>query len=169
MSKRKLFDWRNFWGRWLDASGLLFWRQKNFSACNVPVTVSFGKDHLGFRGERIAAEYLKKKGYRIVEAGHRQRLGEIDLVAVDNHCIVFVEVKTWKSDSDQDPSMAVNRSKQEKLTRAGLIYLKEHRLLESPARFDIVSIVWDGQPASEPRIRHFPHAFEAAGRGQLFT
>jgi putative endonuclease len=149
-------------GRWLEASGLFFGPKK-------PARISSSENSLGFKGEQVAAQYLQRMGYRIIEIGHRQRLGEIDLIAVDRNCLVFVEVKTWKSDSDQDPSMAVSRSKQEKLTRAGLIYLKEHRLLESPARFDVISIVWDGDAASQPRIRHFPNAFEAIGRGQLFS
>jgi Holliday junction resolvase-like predicted endonuclease len=67
---------------------------------------------LGPAGERAAARYLQRLGYRIVARGHRQRLGEIDLIALDGECLVFVEVKTWASDADGDPSHAVEFRKQ---------------------------------------------------------
>ena len=126
---------------------------------------------LGPAGEKAAAAYLQKIGYRILARGHRQRLGEIDLVALDGQCIVFVEVKTWASDSQGDPSLAVDSAKQEKLTRAALIYLKRRGLLEQPARFDVISIVWPSSSKavkSKPAIRHFKNAFDAVGHGQMF-
>lgn len=149
--------------RWIQSRGF-------FSSPGVP------PESLGLRGERAAARYLRKKGYRIVAHGHRQRLGEIDLIALQKECLVFVEVKTWKSDHIADPSEAVDLAKQEKLTRAALIYLKKKRLLEHPARFDVISIVW---PEAEspgwglhrrnlPQIRHIENAFEAVGRFQMF-
>ncbi len=130
-----------------------------------------GRFSLGPAGEKAAAVYLRKIGYRILEQGHRQRLGEIDLIALDGKCLVFVEVKTWSSDFDGDPSLAVDRSKQEKLTRAALIYLKRRGLLEQPARFDVISIVWPSSPdplKSKPTVRHFINAFDAIGHGQMF-
>lgn len=123
---------------------------------------------LGPAGENAAAVYLQKAGYRILARGHRQRLGEIDLIALDGNCLVFVEVKTWHSDYAGDPSEAVDVRKQERLTRAALIYLKRHRLLEQPARFDVISIVWPKRPDAAPAIRHFRSAFEAVGRGQMY-
>lgn len=122
---------------------------------------------LGAAGEKAAAQFLRKLGYRILARGHRQRLGEIDLIALDEGCVVFVEVKTWRSDRVHDPSEAVNRSKQEKLTRAALIYLKKNKLLDVPARFDVISIVW-ADDAQEPTLRHFKSAFEAVGSGQMY-
>lgn len=83
---------------------------------------------LGPAGERATARYLQQLGYRILARGHRQRLGEIDLIALDGNWLVFVEVKTSRCDAAGDPSEAVDRSKQEKLTRAALIYLKQRRL-----------------------------------------
>ncbi len=127
-----------------------------------------GKKWLGPAGERAAASYLQRLGYRILARSHRQRLGEIDLIALDGECIVFVEVKARNSDADGDPSLAVTTRKQEKLTRAALVYLKQHRLLEQPARFDVISIVWPSQAKAQPTIRHFKSAFEAIGRGQMF-
>jgi putative endonuclease len=146
--------------RWLQANGLFSSR------------IDLAKDQaapLGLLGERLVAKYLNQLGYRVVAHGHRQRLGEIDLIALDGQCVVFVEVKTWASDAQGDPSMAVDRNKQEKITRAALIYLKQHRLLNQPARFDVVSVVWNGDHSIQPKIRHFQSAFEAVGTRQFFS
>ena len=146
-------------GRWINSSGLFSW---------PPLIADSQPDKLGLAGEKLAAKFLKGLGYRILARSHRQRLGEIDIIALDGNCIVFVEVKTWGSDTEGDPSLAVDRSKQEKLTRAAAIYLKQKRLLENPARFDVISIVWNRQSQTQPTIRHFKHAFEAVGYGQLY-
>ncbi len=155
-------------GRWTKSSGF-------FSALTSrPPAGSSGRgatrkqERLGLRGEKAAARFLKKKGYRIVDQGHRQRLGEIDLIAVDRVCIVFVEVKTWHNDAQADPSEAVDHRKQERLTRAALIYLKKQRLLNQPARFDVISIVWPSEASQPTNIRHFENAFEAVGRWQMY-
>lgn len=123
---------------------------------------------LGPDGEQAAARFLRRLGYRIVARGHRQRLGEIDVIALDGDCLVFVEVKTWSSADDGDPSLAVDRRKQEKISRAALVYLKRRGLLEQRCRFDVVSIVWPSGGNAQPAIRHFPSAFEAIGQGQFF-
>lgn len=144
-------------GRWLRSCGRFFLS----SNCS-------SEEGLGPAGERLAASFLQKQGYRLLEHGHRQRLGEIDLIALDGQCVVFVEVKTWTSAADGDPSQAVDAHKQDRLTRAALVYLKRHRLLEHSARFDVVSIVWSGSTRTTPQIRHFKAAFDAVGRGQMF-
>lgn len=124
---------------------------------------------LGPAGEKAAARYLRKLGYKILAHGHRQKLGEIDLIALDKKWLVFVEVKTWSSDAVADPSEAVDWRKQERITRAAIIYLKRRGLLEQPARFDVVSIVWPSDRTTKPTIRHFKNAFEAVGKGQFFN
>ncbi len=123
--------------------------------------------NLGAQGERYAARYLRKRGYKILEQGHRQRRGEIDIVAVDQDTIVFVEVKTRNSGRHGTPAQAVDATKQRFLTRAALIYLKKHGLLELPCRFDVIAIVWPpGQ--RKPKLQHFQNAFEAHGPGSLW-
>ncbi|MEM8733405.1 MAG: YraN family protein [Planctomycetota bacterium] len=148
--------------RWTNSSGffsaLRRWAQAGAARHEA--------EPLGLRGEKLAAKYLRRKGYRILEHSHRQRRGEIDLIALHKKCIVFVEVKTWRSGTGGDPSEAVDLRKQKRLTRAALIYLKEKRVLDQPARFDVISIVWP--ESSEPTIRHFESAFEATGNGQLY-
>lgn len=123
---------------------------------------------LGQRGEAAAARYLKRLGYRVVARGHRGHLGELDLVAVDGRTVVFVEVKTRQSADHGQPGEAVDRHKQQRLTRLALSFLKQHGLLEYPARFDIVSITWpDG--ARRPKIDHIRSAFEARGFEGMFS
>jgi len=123
---------------------------------------------LGQRGERAAAKYLKRLGYKIVARGAKQGRGELDIVAVDGRTVVFVEVKTRQSDQAGSPAEAVDRHKQERLSRLALAYLKRHGLLENSARFDVIAITWpDG--AKRPTLEHIQNAFEATGRGQMFS
>jgi putative endonuclease len=123
---------------------------------------------LGDRGERAAVAMLKKLGYRILAKQYRNSFGEIDIIAQDGETTVFVEVKTRTSANDGQPFEAVDRRKQDKLTRVALAWLKKHGRLEQRARFDIVSILWP-EEGRDPEIAHYRNAFEATGRGQLFS
>ncbi len=122
---------------------------------------------LGRRGEAAAARFLKRRGFVIVARSERDMLGEMDLVAVDQRTVVFVEVKTRKSHEAGHPAEAVGDAKQRRLTRLALGYLKRHNLLEYRARFDVIAVTWpDGQ--KQPTIEHFPNAFTPVGRHQMF-
>ena len=123
---------------------------------------------LGRRGEAAAARYLQRLGYRIVARGYRDRIGELDLVAVDGRTVVFVEVKTRRSHDAGPPEEAVQQAKQRQLTRAALSFLRRHDLLEEQARFDVVAVTWPSD-AAKPSVEHFQHAFEAIGQWQLFS
>ena len=127
---------------------------------------------IGQRGEQAAARYLRRKGFTIVASGQRQRIGEIDLVAVDSRSkprtIVFVEVKTRESHAAGHPAEAVDEQKQTRLTRLALAYLKFHSLLDQPARFDVVAITWPTD-ARQPTIEHIENAFEARGSSGMFS
>ena len=119
---------------------------------------------LGDRGEREAARFLRKKGLRILIRGYRTAQGEVDLIARDGPLVVFVEVKARRQGA---PAEAVTPEKQRRLTLAALHFLKRHGLLEHPCRFDVIGIVWP-EGSRRPRIEHFPDAFEAVGRWQMF-
>jgi putative endonuclease len=123
---------------------------------------------LGQRGEALAARWLRRRGYKIVAHGNRGALGELDLVAVDGRTVVFVEVKTRRSQDAGHPADAVDADKQRRMTRLAVSYLRRHGLLEYPARFDIVAITW---PAGrgKPTIEHFPRAFDAVGYEGMFS
>jgi putative endonuclease len=122
---------------------------------------------LGEKGERAAARHLRRQGYKIVATRRRLRYGEIDIVAVDDKTVVFVEVKTRRSDHGIHPADAVDHVRRARMTRAATAFLKSHNLLECPARFDIVEIVWPAD-SRKATIRHHQNAFAAEGRGQFF-
>jgi putative endonuclease len=94
----------------------------------------------GKKGEDIAVAYLKGKGYRIIERNYKCPLGEIDIVAKDGGAIVFVEVKSRKSEEFGDPQLAVGLEKQKKISKISLTHLKEKHLYPCNARFDVVAI-----------------------------
>ena len=123
---------------------------------------------LGQQGERAAERYLKRLGYIIVARGERDDLGELDLIAVDGRTIVFIEVKTRRSDLAGHPAEAVDEQKQRRITRLALAYLKRHDLLEYPSRFDVVAVTWPSG-AKQPKIEHIKNAFEAVGRQGMFS
>jgi putative endonuclease len=120
---------------------------------------------LGDRGERAAARYLRRQGFRILVRGYRTPHGEIDLVARDGPTLVLIEVKSRRQGT---PTEAVTPEKQRRLTSAALHFLKRHNLLDQPSRFDVVAIVWPDDDRS-PTIEHIRNAFEAVGRGQMFS
>ncbi len=121
------------------------------------------------RGERPPSRHLRRQGYKIVARRERGRLGELDLVAVDRRTIVFVEVKTRRSHDAGHPAEAVGQEKQQRLTRLALAYLKRHDLLEhsGPLRRGGRHLARHGAQAQA--IEHYRNAFEAVGRGQMFS
>ena len=123
---------------------------------------------LGQRGEAAAARYLRRRGYKILARGDRLGPGELDLVALDRDTIVFVEVKTRQSHEAGHPSEAVDEHKQRRLTRLAVSFLKRHKLLERPARFDVIAVTW---PADKwfPTIEHIKNAFEAVGKWEFYS
>lgn len=129
--------------------------------------VRLRKPTLGQQGERAAARYLRRQGFTILAAQRRTRYGEIDLIAVDDKTVVFVEVKTRRKDGGIRPADAIDQLRRRRMTRAANAYLKAHGLLECPARFDVVEVIWP-EDASRPEVRHHPNAFPAEGRGQFF-
>src|SRR6476469_3034475 len=128
----------------------------------------FTSKPLGRRGEDAAATYLKNLGYVIVAHGHRDNIGELDLVAVDGRTVVFIEVKTRTSHDAGHPADAVDEKKQQRLTRLALSYMKRHDLLECAARFDVVAVTWPAD-SNQPTIEHFQNAFEPTGFSGMFS
>jgi putative endonuclease len=122
----------------------------------------------GTRAERAAARFLKKLGYRIVAYNYTCPLGELDLIARDGVCIVFVEVRSTEGQDVTVPAASVDREKQRRLTRLALHFLQAKQLLDQTARFDVLAVSWPPGQA-EPTIAHYPNAFEAAGRFQFHS
>ena len=109
---------------------------------------------LGRRGEKLAAKFLRKSGFKVLYRNFRgPRGGEIDLVCRDGEELVFVEVKTRSTRDFGSPASAVNREKQALIARGALAWL---RLLDNPDiifRFDIVEVVIDESGESCHLIR----------------
>ena len=101
----------------------------------------------GSLGESAAAEYLRKKRYRIVGMNYACRYGEIDLIAETREHIVFVEVKTRSSESTGLPEEAVTREKRRRYEEIALAYLRSSTLGSMYVRFDVASVTLaaDGQ------------------------
>ena len=122
----------------------------------------------GNRSERAAGQFLRRLSYRLLEHNFSCELGEIDIIALDGKCIVFVEVRSTEAADTQLPALSVDRTKQARLTRMALYYLKLRKLLDCSARFDVLAISWPANRA-EPTIVHYPDAFEATDRFQMFS
>lgn len=114
---------------------------------------------LGRWGERMVAEDLRRKGWRIAQANFRCRMGEIDLVAEDGRYLVFVEVKLRKNARFGPARAAVTAAKQERLRAAALLYLQEHPTKLQP-RFDVAEVYApQGTRTSRPDICYTENAF----------
>ena len=120
-------------------------------------TKDFTKIITGKKGETIAAAFLKKNGYRILETNYRCALGEIDIVAREKDELVFVEVKTRRSAELGYPEQAVGIHKQKKMSQVALWYLEEKNLTDTKARFDVVAIT---MPDSQEEITLIKNAFD---------
>ena len=98
------------------------------------------KIQTGKLGENIAADYLEKKGYRIVQRNYRCVFGEIDIIAIDRNVIVFIEVKSRRSAKYGCPQEAVGHNKKMKISKIALNYLKEKQFQDCRARFDVAAV-----------------------------
>lgn len=95
---------------------------------------------LGKLGEDLAAEFLTKRGWRILARNLRLDRAELDIVAKDRDTTVFVEVKTRRSFSHGLPGEAVNRRKQQQIIKAAQLYLLQKNCFDAPCRFDVVEV-----------------------------
>ena len=121
--------------------------------------MSRDRQELGQLGEKLACNFLKKKGYQIVDQNYRTRGGEIDIVAKDGDTLVFVEVKTRKSTAFGYPEEAIDERKCHKLAMTAECYLAEHRLHEMDYRIDSVGI--EMEPGG--RLKNFCHKTDVVG------
>lgn len=105
---------------------------------------------LGIYGEDLAAVYLKKSGYKIIERNFRIRGGEIDIIAFDKSTLVFVEVKTRTSHRFGSPAESITKSKLKFIERASKFYCAKRRLNPNMQRIDFVSVdLTDGKSKIE--------------------
>jgi len=139
------------------------WIEKWFRRAAEPAHLKSGK-----WGERQATRLLKSKGWKII--GERVRVGkrdEIDIIADHGGVLIFVEVKTRKTEDFGRPISAVNQKKRRNLSRAAVAYLKKNRLQPDYLRFDVVEVI--GAPDMDPpQIRHIENAFQLDSRYKLW-
>lgn len=113
----------------------------------------------GNRGENLAVELLKSKGYTIIKRNYRFGKGEIDIIAKDpnEEGLVFVEVKSRNSLEFGHPIDSITPSKITQIKRIAELYLYENDIKETLCRFDVISIL--NLPGQQPKIEHLVNAF----------
>lgn len=107
----------------------------------------------GATGEFNATAYLKNKKYKILTQNYKNKIGEIDIIALDKDVIVFVEVKQRNTLRFGRPSEAVNMRKQDKIRKVASLYLLQNHKFDCPCRFDVIEVVGNDE------INHIVNAF----------
>lgn len=114
-------------------------------------------NELGARGEEMATDYLKDKGYRIKERNFRYGKGEVDIIAEESGTVVFVEVKTRSNTTYGAPREAVTPYKQEMLRKTATYYLLHKSVPNTCGRFDVIEILFQGD--GKYKLTHIRNAF----------
>lgn len=124
---------------------------------------------LGQRGERAAAGFLKKAGYRIIARNLNTPGGEADLVCLDRRtgAVVLVEVKTRLQPAGEGaipPTTAIHADKRRRLVRTAKSLATHPRFVGKPIRIDVVTVEYRAEDDRAPEIRHYANAVTADGR-----
>ncbi len=106
----------------------------------------------GMLGEIKATDFLKKKKYKILQENYTNKIGEIDIIAQKDKTLVFVEVKARSTAKFGRPCEAVNARKQKQIRNVALVYLIQHKIKDTPVRFDVIEVLGDD-------INHIENAF----------
>jgi len=118
------------------------------------------KDHdkkLGNKGEALAKKHLKKKGYKHLKSNYTATVGEIDLIMQDNETVVFIEVKTRRSETFASAISAINYGKQKRISKTAKLFIQKNALENRPCRFDAVIVLIPENDKVE--ITHYTNAF----------
>jgi len=118
---------------------------------------SVPKQALGRLGESLAAEFLEKLGYSIIERNFRTPYGELDLVSKHGDVIIFTEVKTRASSSLGPPEISINHKKAEHIRSSAEYYIQQHPEMSDEWRIDVISIQMKSKNIP-PYIIHFENA-----------
>lgn len=109
----------------------------------------------GKSGENLAEDFLISKGYNILERNYRNKIGEIDIIAMDKDILVFIEVKTRTSTSYGYAFEAVDLRKQRKIINTSMVYVKYKKYIDTQLRYDIIEVYM----TNNIRINHLDNAF----------
>lgn len=123
--------------------------------------ISMQKHILGRKGEDIAVEFLKNKGYELITRNYNvSRWGELDAVMRDGNYLVFVEVRTKSNTFFGTPLETIDAEKRRQIVKMAKYYMTKEKFSEDMfCRFDVVGIVLP--PGGEPQIEHYKDAFIA--------
>lgn len=94
----------------------------------------------GIIGEKIAQDFLRNKGYKILETNFYTKIGEIDIISQKENDIIFVEVKTRTNFKFGTPAMAIDFNKRKHIKNTAKIFLHLNKLYEKSVRFDVIEI-----------------------------
>ena len=120
-------------------------------------------------GESLAVRYLRKKGYRIEARNVCFRdIGELDIIASCKRTLIFVEVKTRKSDRYGRPVDAVRRKKRERLEKCALRYVKRHHLRPEFIRFDVIEVIGEVRWLAQAQVTHLENVFTLSPKTRLW-
>lgn len=115
---------------------------------------------IGKKGEAIAAEWLEQNGYSILARNWRNRTGEIDIIAQEDGCIVFVEVKTLPHTNIEDLDIIINKKKRTKICQTAKHFLVNNRKYNTMyIRFDVIILQSNPFLTQPPKIVHLKDAF----------
>ena len=114
------------------------------------------RHQLGSDSETQAAAWLEKQGYRILDRNVSYKVGELDIVAMHQDTLVFVEVRSRTRHDQVHPAATVTRRKQLQIIRSAMAYCQDHAIRDTMIRFDVVAVMGPGG-----EIELYPNAFEA--------
>lgn len=120
--------------------------------------MSDSRKRTGDKGESAAADYLMNRGYTVIQRNFRTRAGEIDIIALKDGVLVFVEVKTFPNGTQELLSHVLNRRKQQRIVKTAQRFLTIHRQYSNNyIRFDVIVIDMPGLQ----KVYHIENAFVA--------
>jgi putative endonuclease len=123
--------------------------------------MGYSRQKLGRLGEELAAGYLEKQGFSLVQRNWRCSLGEVDIVAREGETIVFVEVRARRGDRFGSPEESLTPSKQTRLIDLAQTYLQENQQSDVGWRIDVIAIRL-GQHGDVEHLNHIRHAVSAS-------
>ena len=119
----------------------------------------FSKKQTGDAVEEYCAKYLKKHGFKILDRNYRKPFGEIDIIALKNELLCFVEVKTRHYNSMTQPYEAVDYRKRQRIIKAAQAYLTEKNI-QMYCRFDVCEVITDKESLKLLNLNYIENAFE---------
>ena len=134
--------------------GIRIWQRLCGKAAELP---------LGTRGEAYAAAYLKKRGYRIITRNRRHKKGEIDVIAMDREFLVFVEVRTRRSEDFITPEDSIRAEKRKTVRTTVRRLIRKHKTAGLQPRIDVIAIIWPVGAKEPKEVRHHKGVISLVG------